>query len=175
MSFAAETLPLSITHPDTRFDASLGEAPPYAPFKHGEGVGLTVGALCIGLGIGTALFFGFGRYATWVAVSFGVAAYGYALYLAGLSMLDVIVSRAPQAIALLCLHMAAMIAWPYLVTLAAPEGWRVWLGLPIALVALGLFLVATKAPVRATYRASGQLALITALGFYQVMWIELGA
>lgn len=175
MSFVAETLPLTISHPDVRLDPLRGDGPPYAPFKHGEGVGLTVGALCIGLGIGAALFFGFGRYATWVAVSFGVAAYGYALYLAGLSMLDVIASRSPRSIALLCLHMAAMIAWPYLITLAAHEGWRVWLGLPMALVALGVFLVATKAPVRATYRASGQLALIAALGFYQVMWIELGA
>lgn len=142
--------------------------------ERGGGIGLAVGAVAIGVMAGLALFFSVGRVAPWIPLTGALVAYGYALHLAGVSLLDVIRNHAPGAIALFALHLTALLAWPYLTWAWGPEAWQRLLGLPVALVALAVFLSVARAPVSAVYRTAGHMTLVTAVASYQWMWVALG-
>lgn len=144
-------------------------------FRRGEGIALAVGGICIGTMLGITLFFGFGRIASGAPVAAALIAYVYAMRLAGLSMSDVIAIRSRSATTLFALHMAALGIWPLAIMLYTPDSWLYWLALPVALIALGVFLVIVRAPARSIYRTSVHISLIAAIAAYRWMWMELGA
>lgn len=155
--------------------APLVIATPGLAFGRGEGVGLAIGAISIGALTGVALFFTLGRVAPWIPLAAALAAYSYALQLAGVSLLDVIRNLAPGAIALFALHLVALVAWPYLTITSAPDAWQNLLGLPVALVALVAFLSIARAPASSMHRTMAHATLVATVASYQWMWVSLGA
>jgi hypothetical protein len=161
--------------PSRLYDPAL--APPAAdiaasPFRRGEGVGLALGALAAGAAMGILAFFAVGRVTPWMPIAAAIAAYGFALYLAELSLRDVIRTHAPSAIVLFGLHVVALLAWPAaLIWFAASSG----IALPVAAFALAAFLTTTRVPARTTYRSSVHVTLIAAVAAYQWMWTAIVA
>jgi len=141
-----------------------------APFRVHEGAALTVGGLSLGALAGALMFFTIGRVEAWMPIAVALAAYVYAIHLVGLSIREVLAIHEPSAIGLFGLHVAALLAWPIMLLLCAPNSWLMWLGLPLALAASSLFLLITHAPASAMYRSSGHICLVVAIGAYQWLW-----
>jgi hypothetical protein len=163
--------------PSRLYDPAL--APPAAdiaasPFRRGEGVGLALGALAAGAAMGILAFFAAGRVTPWMPIAAAIAAYGFALYLAELSLRDVIRTHAPSAIVLFGLHLVALLAWPVALIWFAATSFA-WIALPVAAFALAAFLTTTRVPARAIYRSSVHVTLIAAVAAYQWMWTAIVA
>lgn len=151
--------------------AHAGAAPAFA---RGEGYALAVGALALGLGAGAALLFAFGRQPLWLVGAAGLAIYALALYLAALSLIEVARLRAPGALALYGAHVAGLALWPFTHTLWPDQVWAPLPGLPLAGLALAVFLGAERAPARAAYRTAAHLALIAVIAGYYYGFEALG-
>jgi hypothetical protein len=145
-----------------------------SPFRRGEGVGIALGALAAGAAMGVFAFFAIGRVAPWMPIAAAIAAYGFALHLAELSLRDVIRTHAPSAIVLFGLHLVALLAWPAVLIWFAASAF-VWIALPVAAFALAAFLTTTRVPARAIYRSSVHVTLIAAVAAYHWMWTAIGA
>lgn len=135
-----------------------------------EGLSLGVGALALGALAGASAFFGMGRVEPVIPLTASFAGYAYALYLAGMSMRDVIIGREQRAIALFGIHLAALIAWPLLLVYGSAMPWLGLLGLPTAFATLVLFLMLAHAPARAASRSSAHVFLVATIAVYHGLW-----
>jgi hypothetical protein len=164
----------------------IAETPVHAPvpsaeprqdalFRRGEGVALAAGSIAFGVCAGALLFFGMGRLGLALPLAMGLAGYIYAIHLACQSWSDVIAARSPSSIALFGLHVVALAAWPIVALCWPSAAWQAWLGLPMALIALSVFLVIARAPARAMYRTTAHVCLIAAIGAYQELWTAITA
>jgi hypothetical protein len=143
-------------------------------FRRGQGVGIALGALAVGGAMGAFAFFAIGRVAPWMPITAAIAAYGFALYLAELSLREVIRTHAPSAIVLFGVHLVALLAWPVVLIWFATSSF-VWIALPVAAFALAAFLTTARVPARAIYRSSVHVTLIAAVAAYHWMWSAIGA
>jgi hypothetical protein len=141
-----------------------------APFRTYEGVALAIGGISVGAVIGVLAFFVTGRVEVWYPLTVALLAYVYAIRLVGLSCRDVFATREFFSVGLFGLHIAALLAWPIIALLCAPNSWLMWIGMPLALAASSLFFLTAHAPASAMYRAGGHVCLIVALGAYQWLW-----
>jgi|CXWL01.1.fsa_nt_gi hypothetical protein len=146
-----------------------------APYRAHEGVALMLGALSIGAVAGASIFFGAGRVDAWAPTTVALAAYVYAIYLIGLSWRAVLATRAPESIILFGLSVGALLAWPIVMLIGAPNSLLTWLGLPLALVASCLFCLIGRASASAMYRTGAYVCLITGIGAYQWLWSSINA
>jgi hypothetical protein len=144
-------------------------------FRYGEGVPLVVGALSLGAMTGVVLLLGFGRIAPWIAPFGALAAYGCAIFLARRSLRHVIASRGPVSTALFGVHVAALLAAPFVMMLWTATSWQFWLGLPTALLSLGLLLTLTRALPGVVYRSSVLVWLLASIVAYQWLAGVVGA
>jgi hypothetical protein len=144
-------------------------------FRYGEGIPLLVGALSLGAMTGVTLLLGFGRIAPWIAPFGALAAYGCAMFLARHSLRDVIASRGPVSTALFGVHVAALLAAPFSMMLWTANSWQFWLGLPTALLSLGLLLTLTRALPGVVYRSSVLVWLLASIVAYQWLAGVVGA
>lgn len=144
------------------------------PFRAHEGVALALGGLSLGALVGALTFVAAGRVEAWIPLTVALAAYVYAIRLVGLSCRDVIATGKLTSIGLFGLHVAALLVWPIVVLLYAPNSWQSWLGLPLALATSSLFFLIARAPASAMYRASGHVCVIAAIGAYQWLWSIMG-
>lgn len=141
-----------------------------ARFRPHEGVSLAIGGLAGGALAGAFAFFALGRVEAWIPLTAALAAYGFALYLVGLSLREVLAGREMSSIVLYGLHVAALLAWPIIILLSPPTSWPIWFGLPIALTAASMLFLIAPAPASAMFRTSAHVFMITAIGAYQWLW-----
>jgi hypothetical protein len=151
------------------------EPEPTPLFRRGEGIALAAGSMAIGVCAGALLFFGMGRVGLALPLAVTLAGYIYAIHLACQSWSELITARSPTSITLFGFHLAALAAWPIVLLCWPSAAWQTWLGLPMALIALSLFLVIARAPARAMYRTTAHVGLIAAIGAYQGLWTAITA
>jgi hypothetical protein len=140
-------------------------------FRPGEGLGLAVGGAVLGLVVGTLALFGFGRVQFEVALAVGVIGYVCAVHLTSITMAELLSSREILSVVLFGLHLAFLIAWPIAPLFWARSEWQSWAALPSGFATLGLFLGAVGVPANAMYRVIAHVAVVTALGAYQWLWV----
>lgn len=146
-----------------------------APYRAHEGVALMLGALSVGAMAGASMFFGAGRVEAWAPMTVAFATYVYAIYLVGLNCREVLATRATGSIVLFGLSVGAVLAWPIVMLIGAPNSWLVWLGLPLALAAACLFCLIGRASANAMYRTGAYVCLIAGIGAYQWLWTTINA
>lgn len=168
LAFNADVLPLPAPFVRSSRAASIARAA--SPFRTHEGVALAIGGVSGGALIGALLFFCGGELPHWMLLTVAIGVYTYVLHLLGQGLRDVLATRAYIAGALLCIHAAALVAWPFMLVLFGPETWQMWLGLPLALAASSLFFLIAHAPAHAMCRVGAHVSLIATLGAYQ--WLS---
>ncbi|MES1203754.1 MAG: hypothetical protein ABUS57_20145 [Pseudomonadota bacterium] len=117
-----------------------------------------------------------GKVDTWIGPAFAGQIYLAALYLALLAEVDTVKRRSWGLMALMTLHIIAMVGWPIALFLLKSEVPAYWLPLPATVTSL--IVLAAVAPIRsarAMWLYGGAALMVTALAANQATLFIMGA